>query len=79
MVEIEGVANELFVSPAIADPPEEFVYHRYCPFVPPEAFSVREPIPQRLPAEVIGATGEVLIVAVTAVRAPSHVPLSIET
>jgi hypothetical protein len=76
---MEGVIKELFVSPAKAVPPEETVYHRYCPLVPPDAFNVREPIPHRLTAEVVGAVGVVLMVAVTAVRELSHIPLLMET
>ena len=78
MEEIEGVANELFVSPAAAEPPEEIVYHRYCPFVPPEAFSVTLPVPQRFASIVVGAAVEP-IVKVTGVRELSQVPLTSET
>ena len=78
VVAVDGVVNELFVSPAIAEPPEEFVYHRYCPFVPPEALSVTLPVPQRFASVVVGAAGEP-IVKVTGVRELSQVPLTSET
>ena len=77
--EIEGVVRELFVSPAIAVPPEETEYHRYCPLVPPAAFNVTEPFPHWLAPEVVGASGSVLIVAVTAVRELSQLPELMET
>ena len=76
---MEGVTKELFVSPAIAVPPEETVYHRYCPLAPPAAFNVTEPLPHWLAPEVVGAVGSVLMVAVTAVRELSHIPLLMET
>ena len=51
------------------------VYQRYCPFVPPEAVSVRlAGVHDALPV-VVGAVGGVLIVAVTAVRVLWQVPL----
>ena len=63
----------------MADPPDESVYHRYCPADPPEAVSVRAALPGEECQVVEGAAGIVLIVAVTAVRVLSQIPLLIET
>ena len=63
------------VSPGIGDPPDETVYHRYCPADPPEADNVSEALPQDELPVVDGADGIVLIVAVTADLALSQIPL----
>jgi PAB1-binding protein PBP1 len=78
VAESVGVVYELFVSPGMAVPPVGNVYHRYCPLVPPVTESVIAPDPQKLPLTgEEGAVGMGLIVAVTRVRALSHVPLLI--
>ena len=69
----------LFTSPAKAVPPDATVYHLYCPFVPPIALKVTLPGKQDSAPVVVGAVGNVLIVATTGVRALSHVPLLIAT
>ena len=69
----------LFTSPAKAVPPEATVYHLYCPFVPPIALKVTLPGKHDSPPVVVGAVGNVLMVAVTGVRALSQVPLFIAT
>ena len=67
------------VSPAIGDPPEETVYHLYCPADPPDALNVNAALPQDELPVVDGAEGMVLVVAVTAVLELSQIPLLIET
>ena len=74
-----GVVYVLLVCPAMAVPPVVTVYQRYCPVVPPEADSVRLAVVQEELPVVEGADGGVLMVAVTAVRVLSHVPLLIAT
>ena len=63
----------------MAVPPVGTVYHRYCPAAPPAAESVTAPVPQRAALVVVGAAGIVLMVAVTAVRVLSQVPLLMAT
>ena len=69
----------LLVCPAMAVPPVDTVYQRYCPAVPPEADKVRLAVVQEKFPVTEGAAGAVLMVAVTAVRVPSHVPLLMAT
>ncbi len=70
----------LLVSPAIGEPPVGAVYQRYCPLLPPEAFSsTEEEGAQEDPGVTPGCGGEVLMVAVTEARALSQMPLLIET
>ena len=62
-------------SPEIAVPPVAKVYHRYCPAAAPVAERViLDPPHEELPV-VAGAAGGVLMVAITAVRVLSQVPL----
>jgi hypothetical protein len=56
----------------MAVPPVDVVYHRYCPAVPPAATSVALDGPH---ADVPVVVGGVLMVAITAVRILSQVPL----
>ena len=63
----------------MAVPPVATEYHRYCPFVPPEALRLMDEGPQAAAGVVVGAEGNGVMVAVTGVRAPSQVPLFIET
>ena len=63
------------VCPAIAVPFVATVYQRYCPLVAPMAVRDRVAGPQDEFPDVLGAVGDVLIVAVTGVRVLSHVPL----
>ncbi len=69
----------LFVCPAMAVPPVATVYHRYCPGVPPAAVRVIELVPQEELLVVVGAMGNVRMLAVTALRVPSQPPLLIRT
>jgi hypothetical protein len=70
-----GVVYEALVCPAIAVPPVETVYHRYCPALPPEALSMTAEEPHAEAPVVEGAAGMVLIVAMTEVLALSQNPL----
>ena len=63
----------------MAVPPDETVYHLYCPALPPAAVNTTLAGLQPEAPVVVGAAGIVLIVATTSVRVLSHVPLSIET
>ena len=74
-----GVVYAFDVSPAIDDPPDDTVYHRYCPADPPEALNVNAALPHDEFPVVVGDVGMVLIVATTAVRELSQTPLLIET
>jgi hypothetical protein len=77
---ISGVVYELFTSPAMAEPPVDTSYHRYWPFVPPDAVSVRDEGPQLAAFVVTGAIGSWSICAATMVLAVSpQVPSSIAT
>ena len=67
------------VCPVRAVPPLAAVYHRYSPFVPPEALSVSEDELQDAAPVETGATGVLLMVAITGDRRLSHVPLLIAT
>ena len=67
------------VCPAIGDPPEETVYHLYCPADPPDEVNVKAALPQEELPVVDGADGIVLIVAVTEVLELSQTPLLMET
>ena len=67
------------VSPTIGEPPDDNVYHRYCPADPPEALNVNAALPHEEFPVVVGAVGMVLIVATTAVRELSQTPLLMET
>ena len=69
----------LLVCPAMAVPPVGTVYQRYCPAAPPAAESVTVPLPHRAALVVVGAVGIVFMVAVTAVRVLSQMPLFIAT
>ena len=55
------------------------VYHRYCPFIPPDAVRITTPVPHDELPDVVGAVGGVFIVAATEVRVLSHVPLLMAT
>ena len=79
MVPVNAGEYVLLVCPVMAVPPEATVYHRYWPFVPPAAVSVRVAALHEEAPVVVGALGGVLIVPVTAVRVLSHVPLLMET
>lgn len=76
---MEGVIKALFTSPTIAVPPVATVYHRYCPLLPPDALKIIDDGPQAAADVAVGAVGNGMMVAVTEVRAPSQVPLSMET
>ena len=69
----------LFTSAARGVPPVDTAYQRYCPAVPPEADKVRLAVVQEKFPVTEGAAGAVLMVAVTAVRVLSHVPLLMAT
>ena len=57
-------------------PPLEVVYHRYCPLLPPVAFSnTAEEGAHEDPLIPTGGEGNKFIVAVTNVRVLSQVPL----
>jgi len=79
VAESDGVTYILFTSPVIAVPPVATVYQRYCPFVPPEALSVREATPHDDAPVIEGEAGSVVMVAVTATRALSQDPIKMET
>ena len=78
-VVIAGVTYVSLVSPANAVPPVAAVYQRYWPIVPPAAPIVIAVDAHPAPGVAVGETGKGLIVAVTAVRALSQVPLLIDT
>ena len=63
----------------MAVPPVATEYHRYCPFVPPKAFSVMDEGPHAAADVVVGAEGNGIMDAVAEERALSHVPLLTET
>ena len=63
------------VCPAMAVPFVATVYQRYCPLVAPVAVRVSAAGPQDALPDTPGAVGSVLMMAVTAVRVLSHVPL----
>lgn len=63
----------------MAVPPVATLYHLYCPATPPAALNVRLAAMQDELPVVVGAEGIVLIVATTALRAPSHEPLLMDT
>ena len=70
---------ELLVCPAIAVPLVGTVYHRYCPAVPPEAFNVKDDVPQAEAPVAPGVEEGEFIWASTEVRGLSQVPLLMET
>ena len=59
----------------MAVPPVDVVYHLYCPAIPPAAPSVNTAGPHDEFPVVVGAEGVVVMVAETAERAPSQMPL----
>jgi hypothetical protein len=79
---MDGVVKLLLVLAAVvsnAAPPDEAAYHRNVPEVDEVAFKVTVPVPQRAASVVVGCGGTVVIVAVTAARLLTHVPLSNST
>ena len=74
-----GVVKALFTAPAMAVPPVSPVYHRYCPFVPPEAETVVLPAVHKVELVVVGGFIVGLSVTTKAVLVLSQVPLLMET
>lgn len=59
----------------MAVPPVATEYHRYWPFVPPEAVNTNDPAVQIEPPNVVGAEmPDEVIVATTGMRTLSHTP-----
>ena len=76
---MEGELKEPLTAPDIAAPPDETIYQRYCPLVPPDAVRVTTLVPHDELPVVVGAVGGVFIVATAEVRTPSHIPLLMAT
>ena len=76
---MDGVTYVLLTSPEMEVPPETTVYQRYWPLVPPMAVSMTAPGPQELPAVATGEIGTGVMIALTAVRLLSQIPLLMAT